>query len=251
MVIFPIDRTFKKIHNSNSLTRFRQAINEFAENHQVALIDILKAKISEDCFYGRSHLNSIGAKAATALLAARLCTAEIFSVKQICDMSADWFNVFSKNASNDYKDLIHYIFCKTAVDDFKRLSETLPQDECKDLMARVFSDMTYDHLAKLSDMLPKDDYNDIAARIFKISAEKLRHKNKISVGFFLEHSSKWPGDELYKLFDQDPRFEPTIFIHLKGNELIQQEFLQDLERFKSHGLNVFVIKNLCNISFKN
>ena len=156
-------------------------------------------------------------------------------------MPTDFFNVLTKYVSNDYKALIHYVFCKIATKDFKRLSKILPQDECKDLMARVFSDMTYDHLANLSNMLPKDEYNDIAARTFKISAEKISRKSKISVGFFLEHSSKWPGDELYKLFEQDPRFEMTIFLYIKGNELIQQEFLQDLERFKSHGLNVFVI----------
>ena len=111
-------------------------------------------------------------------------------------------------------------------------------------MARVFSDMTYNHLANLSDMLPKDDYNDVAARVFEISAEKIRRKNKIKVGFYFAYSSFYFGDDLYNLFANDERFAPTLFLHTKsGNAAINSERFQDAERFRKRGINVFDLDN--------
>ena len=241
-VTFPVAMTLKKNYDADVLTHFRQEISAVEKNYKSLFIDLLGVKLPGSCFYGKSHLSSSGALATTAIVAAKLYFAEIISAKQICEMDANYFNVLSKYASDDYKALIHQLFCNIAFNDFKHLSKTLPQNECSDLMARVFSNMTYDHLAILSKMLPKEAYNDLLERIFKISAEKIRHKSKIKVGFFFEHSSKWPGDELYNLFARNSRFEPTVFIYLKGNELTHKEFLQDLDRFKSHGLNVFVVE---------
>ena len=121
----------------------------------------------------------------------------------------------------------------------------MPQDDCKDLMARVFAEMTYDHLVKLSGMLPKDEYNDLVARIFKISADKIRCKDKIKVGFVLIDSAQWCGDDLYNLFAQDDRFETIIFDCLRldkaNNEVIVKDFWRGVERFKYHGLNIIAL----------
>ena len=109
-----------------------------------------------------------------------------------------------------------------------------------DLMTRVFSELTYSYLANLADLLPKETYNELATRIFSATAEKIRRKDKIRVGFDLNYSSNWSGDDLYNAFAQDKRFEPTIFsIPDKPREYQRDECLKDAKKFKTRGFNVF------------
>ena len=197
---------------------------------------MLDIKLSDKLFKDKAYLNPEGSLAVTALLGARLYFAKAVSAGNILNMDSEYFNVLAKYFSDDYKKLMHHTFCRMACDDFKRLSETLPKDECKNLMARAFSEMTYNHLANLSDMLSKDEYNDLAARVFKISAEKIRRKDKIKVGFYVLHSAAWFGDDLYNFFAQDERFEPTLFLKTKG---FVNERSQDAKRFVEHGVNLF------------
>lgn len=241
-VVLPVNSAFKKTYNADVLKAFRDTINKVVKKYKASFVDLLDVKLADKLFQNKSRLNSEGAAAVTALLGSRLYSAKVISVGDILDMSNEYFNALSEYFSEDYKRLIQYIFCRMACDDFNRLSETLPENECKNLMANVFSEMTYNHLANLSDMLSKDDYNDLAARIFEISAEKIRHKDKIKVGFFFENPSKWCGDELYNLFVQDKRFEPTVFLFPIGNELTRKEFRQGFDLFRSHGLNIVEIK---------
>ena len=245
-VIFSVAQALRKTYNADILTQLRQAVNELSEKYKFVFIDLFSVKLAVDCFYDNFHLTSIGATTTTAIFGARLYSAKIISTEQISKMEPDYFILLSKYTPVVYKTLNNYIFCNLASADFKRLSKILPADECKNLMARVFSDMTYNHLANLSDILSKDDYNDLAARIFEISVKKIRGKSKIKIGFYFEHSSKWCGDELYQLFERDPRFEPTIFFCTRGNELTKKEFLQDFDRFKSRGFNVVSVKVASN-----
>ena len=169
--------------------------------------------------------------------------AKIISPESLLNMPAKFFDTLKRYYPNESKTLTQHVFCRMACDYYKQISKILPQDECQDLMARAFCEMTYNHLAILSDMLPKDEYNNLAARIFKISAEKIRRKNKIKVGFYFENPSKWCGDDLYNCFARDERFEPTVFFYPIGDELTRKEFDISLEKFKTHGLNIFEIKS--------
>ena len=58
----------------------------------------------------------------------------------------------------------------------------------------------------------------------------------------------WCGDELYRLFERDERFEPTVFLCRRTdktrNTMAQDEFNQSVERFQSHGLNLFVTNSV-------
>ena len=105
-----------------------------------------------------------------------------------------------------------------------------------------FHDMNYEYFYQLSSIAPKDDYNALMESVFKLSAQKISRKDKIRVGFVIYEVAQWCGDELYHLFNNDERFETTIFLCLQvlkaDNELVKQDFLRGLEQFKSHGLNV-------------
>ena len=239
-ITLPVEPTFRKSYKTDIVAHFRQTINAFNKKYKSRLIDFTGIKLVGEYFSDIVHLNSTGAKAISALISAKLCLWRLISIKELLNLNIDYFNVLSKTFPDDNKVLTAHIFSELAYNDFKRLSETLPEDECKNLMARAFSDMTYDHLAQLSNLLSKDDYNDIAARIFEISAEKLRHKSKIKVGFYFAYSSMWFGDDLYNLFARNERFEPTLFVSTKSsNAVISEEFSQDAERFIAHGINVF------------
>lgn len=244
VVTFPVEKAFKKTFNADNLKQFTNAVKEAGKGYKLAFIDLLGTGFADDCFSDKTLLNSVGATAASALITARLYSEKIIALKKVLGMDNDYFGVLSKYFLADYKNLTYHVFCKVACNDFKRLSETMPADECKDLMARVFAEMTYAHLVNLSDMLPKDDYNDIAARVFEISAEKIRRKDKIKVGFVLYDSSMWCGDEIYNFFARDERFEPTVFLCLRANqELVKKDFFHGVEQFKSRGLNVVPVTN--------
>ena len=244
VVVLPVQAALKKNYNADVLKLFRDTINKVVKKYKAAFIDLLDVKLADKYFQDKAHLNSEGAAAVNALIVSRLYLSKVISLKNILEMGNEYFKVLSKYFPNDYKNLIHHTFCRAAVDDFNRLLKTTPKETCLDLMTNVFSEMTYDHLAKLSDMMTKDDYNDLAARVFEVSAEKIRRKDKIKVGFFFENPSKWCGDELYNLFAANERFEPTVFFYPTGNELSRKEFNISLEKFKAHGLNIFNVEKV-------
>ena len=241
VVVLPVNPVLRKTYNADLVKLFRDAINPVVKKHVSSVfIDLLDVKPNVKCFQDNTHLNSEGAAAVSALLGSQLYFKNIISAETFCGMDNDYFKVLEKFFPDDYKRLMHHTFCRMACDDFNRLSKTMTKDTCLELMANVFSEMTYNHLANLSDMLSKDDYNDLADLIFKISAEKIRRKDKIKVGFFAHDSSMWFGDDLYNLFANDGRFEPTLFLFTKNhNKVMNEEFSLDTKRFKSHGVNVF------------
>ena len=189
---------------------------------------------------------SEGSAAVSALLSERLFFGDIISPQEILNAGKDFFNVLSKYFSPEWgfwsndELLPHNIFSKMAYEDFNRLSKILPKETCMDLMVQGFSRLTYSYLASLTKMLPKDDYNELTNRIFKMTVKNISRKDKIKVGFYFDLSSHWCGDDVYKLFSQDERFEPTIFVPVdKFNELNRDEFLNDSKKFKARGFNVF------------
>ena len=102
-------------------------------------------------------------------------------------------------------------------------------------------EMTYDFFQVISRTFSQKYFNDVMSRVFAATTKKLRHKEKIKVGFSLWDPSMWCGDELYNLFARDPRFEPTLFLYLTSSlvgELRQKDLKRGLAKFKAAGLNV-------------
>lgn len=85
-------------------------------------------------------------------------------------------------------------------------------------------------------------------RVFEVSSQLIRHKEKIKLGFVVYLSAQWSGDDLYNFFINDKRFETTVFLCKRvskstDNELFQEDFLNGIEQFKSHNLNVVPVEN--------
>ena len=248
-VLLPVRQKFSKTFNAEALKIFRDTVSRVGKDYNLVFIDLFDVALSIKCFSDKTHLNPKGAKAVSILLSVRLYRQGILSPKDIYTADNDFFNVFAKYFPldpyfpNDDKPLIHRVFCSMVYRDFKRLSKIMSKENRMNLMVRVFYELTYSYLANLADILPKDDYNELTTRIFNMTVENIRRKDKIRVGFYFEFSSHWCGDDLYNLFAQDERFEPTIFVPVDyRNEFNRDESLSDLEKFKARGLNVLAMK---------
>ena len=253
VVVLPVHPNVKKTYNADAVKTFRDTINQIRKktNWKAKFIDLLDIGLAGNLFQDKTHLNAEGKAAVSVLLTSRLYFIDIIPPQSLSIADDDFFNLFTKhfprdrNFPDDDKPFIHYVFCKIACEDFKRLSKTLPHETCMDLMARVFSELPYSYLANLMDIFPKDDFNELATRIFNMTEENIRRKDKIKVGYYSDFSSHWFGDDLFNLFVQDGRFEPIIFSPVDGwynNEFDVSEFRSDAERHKAHGLNVFEMK---------
>ena len=241
VVIFPVNPTFRKTFGANAVRNLHNTIAALVKKHKGVFVNLFDAKLAGNSFQDKRLLNAKGAAEVGTLLVKELCKRNVISATEFLSLDKVYRAAPFKRLREDYMTQVTRVFCDIACKDFKRLSATLPADECRDLMVRVFFGLTYEHLYGLSKILPADEYNDIATRIFKLSAQALRGKDKIKVGFVLYDSSMWCGDDLYNLFAQDERFEPTIFLCTRDgsakNETLQKDFLQGVNLFKSHGLN--------------
>jgi hypothetical protein len=107
--------------------------------------------------------------------------------------------------------------------------------------------MNYEYFDNLSTVMSKDEYNSFMEKIFNESAQMIRRKEKIKIGFVARTAAEWCGDDLYNLFATNERFETTIFLCLSvaqmDNELAKNSFRRGVEQFKSHGLNVVPMDN--------
>lgn len=110
-----------------------------------------------------------------------------------------------------------------------------------------FCNMPYSYFDFASKFTGKEDYNEILSRTFEKSSALIRRKDKITVGFVLYDSSMWCGDDLYKFFAANERFETKIFLCLRtdklNDDLVRKDFWHGVEQFKSRGLNVVALDN--------
>ena len=71
----------------------------------------------------------------------------------------------------------------------------------------------------------------------KIAVKKVRKKDKIKVAFFLIHDSVWKYEGVYKLMEQDERFEPLVIVCpyiTFGEENMLKEMKQAYQSFKEN-----------------
>ncbi|MBR6013393.1 MAG: CDP-glycerol glycerophosphotransferase family protein [Selenomonadaceae bacterium] len=126
------------------------------------------------------------------------------------------------------------------------LSMKLQKKDCIPLES--FCDMSYEYLNKLAWVVDKDEYNNFAEKIFSVSAQKIRRKDKIKLGFVVRGAAEWCGDELYNLFARDKRFEVTIFnfLHISKakDRLFREDYWNGIEQFKKRNLNVIALDKI-------
>ena len=101
--------------------------------------------------------------------------------------------------------------------------------------------MTYAFFQVILRTFGQKYFNDLMRRVFAASAKKISRKDKIKIAFSMWDPSMWCGDELYNMFANNPRFEPTIFLYMQAaadNEIKRRDLLKGVEKFKARGLNV-------------
>ena len=101
--------------------------------------------------------------------------------------------------------------------------------------------LTYDRLYGLRALLSADEYNAMMSRIFEASVAEIKRKDRIKIGFVLFDSAMWCGDELFRLFERNERYEATVFFCLRPDEkteLTEENFHHGLELFRARGLRV-------------
>lgn len=112
---------------------------------------------------------------------------------------------------------------------------------------------SYYHLVALFDIAKKlshgkDLYLQIKTFLENINIQRLKKQEKIVVGFIANYSSTWIGDELYRLFEVDDRYEPYIILLSNHNgqteELLVSEYKKNLIFFEERKLRVLQTMDL-------
>lgn len=155
-------------------------------------------------------------------------------------------NMFSADIDYDcFADMTHLNFAGSERTN-SMLSLRLYQNGCIPLES--FLDRVYTYFDRMSRIASKEDFNSLMQSIFELSTKKIGQKKKIKVAFILYLAEFWYGDDLYNIFDNDERFEVTVFFGwaavLNGKkEDIKKDLLGDFEKFKARGLNVVLMDN--------
>ena len=109
------------------------------------------------------------------------------------------------------------------------------------------SQMPYSFFDNLSYVLPKEQYNNLMDKLFTLTIEKIRKQKKIKIGFCLDNSAMWCGDELYNYFANNPTYEVTVFLCAntldKKIQKVMEDFHHGVESFKSRNIKVIGISD--------
>lgn len=84
-------------------------------------------------------------------------------------------------------------------------------------------------------------YYQFVQHSYKRKAQKLGKKDKIKVAFFLIHDSVWKYDGIYRLMEQDSRFNPIVVICpyiVYGEETMLEDMQTAFKKFSADGYNV-------------
>ena len=100
-----------------------------------------------------------------------------------------------------------------------------------------FRRMSYEYFHELSRCLPPKIFHAQMNKVFRATVDELKRKARIKIAFVTDHAATWCGDELYNLFANNKRFEPTIFLCRSGESTLD-DARHDVKQFKSRGLNV-------------
>ncbi|MGN0954790.1 CDP-glycerol glycerophosphotransferase family protein [Dialister sp.] len=113
------------------------------------------------------------------------------------------------------------------------------------LSPEKLSRINYQDLYQLHYILNYDQYNRIMHQLENINAEYLRKKDKIKISFVLLDSAMWCGDELYKMFSMNPRYEVNVLLCEPKYALApsaKMNFYSGVEKLKQFGINVKIVR---------
>ena len=105
--------------------------------------------------------------------------------------------------------------------------------------------MNYGFFYRLSFCLTPKIFHELMDKIFRATIDELKRKDRIKIAFVTDHADVWCGDDLYNMFANNPRFEPTIFLCLAKVDstvsTMAKEISHGVEQFKARGLNVVAV----------
>lgn len=120
----------------------------------------------------------------------------------------------------------------------KFLSSTIDDIICN-------NSLNYGDLANL-EICDSELFLKIRDQIIDKNLTALKRKNKIAVGFLVFSSSMWNCGEIYRLFENDDRFEPMIFVrpeYAKREKIEEELYNATVNFFKNHNYTVVGLKD--------
>ena len=102
---------------------------------------------------------------------------------------------------------------------------------------------SYKDLFAAGKAVSREEYERYSAELFADAEQFIRSKKTIKVGFVLYDASMWCGDELYRLFEQNERYQPTVFLCKRKGDTYRKDFETGLEQFRERGLRVIGVCN--------
>ncbi|MBQ7479465.1 MAG: CDP-glycerol glycerophosphotransferase family protein, partial [Selenomonadaceae bacterium] len=124
-------------------------------------------------------------------------------------------------------------------------AERIWENPFADMSEEECLSLAYRQIHGMSCFMKQDWYLDILEGLFRRTEEMLRHRENIKVGFVLYDASMWCGDELYRLFEQSERYEPTIYLCLRkdvrASRKIQADFQHSVEQLRLRGFSVVAV----------
>lgn len=202
---------------------FKGVIEGFREEYPfLELLDMKNCEIfsRKKSFYEDiSHFNYCGACRFTEYLARLLCKG--YGLAMADDAESSWeetaamqlLNALDANCVNEETISTFYYWHLSALLDFAR---------------------------KIPD--GKDQYIQIKSDLEALNVKRLKKQKKIVVGFIANYASTWIGDELYRLFEVNEKFEPYVFLISNHNgqseEMLREEYEQNFTFFKNKDLRV-------------
>jgi hypothetical protein len=118
----------------------------------------------------------------------------------------------------------------------------------KKISKKILPDFVWVELKKLKNKIQSILFFFIIKKLPRNHSKALniaKHKDKIKVAFFLIHDSVWKYEGLYRLMENDKKFDPVVLICpyiLGGSDNMLKEMNQAYESFKREGYQV--IKSL-------
>lgn len=106
--------------------------------------------------------------------------------------------------------------------------------------------LSYYELDGLQYTLGRETFQQFTEDFFAVTVRRLRRQKCIRLAFVLYSAAMWCGDELYRFFRNDPRFEVAVYYCLRRDgdqDFVRSEeglrrYHEDAERLRAHGVEL-------------
>ncbi len=117
------------------------------------------------------------------------------------------------------------------------------------LDAGAIENFTYHHLASIKWVYNIDLFKTVSNKIYDLNIKKIKGKSKIKIAFLNNYASTWACTRLYKMLEEDDRFEPYILVvpFYNGTEItIMDTYKKTSEYFREHGYKTIMGYDVVN-----